>query len=88
MDVMFDSDSIVVISLAVTYLTLKSGSKPRYWQNAANVPFWHRWDVSFRQFCSNKQSHGIGHRTTVKGRRAKIIVRGTSTGHGKYAVMV
>ncbi len=27
MDVMFDSDGIVVTSLAVTYLTLKSGSK-------------------------------------------------------------
>ncbi len=27
MDVMFDSDDIVVTSLAVTYLTLKSGSK-------------------------------------------------------------
>ncbi len=26
MDVIFDSDSIVVTSLAVTYLTLKSGS--------------------------------------------------------------
>ncbi len=46
MDVMFDSDSIVVTSLAVTFLTLKSGSKvtalqthPRYWQNAANVCF-------------------------------------------------
>ncbi len=60
----------------------------RYWQNAANVPFCHWCDVSFRQFCGNKQSHGKGQHTKVKGQRAKIIVWGTRTGHGKYAVMV
>ncbi len=60
----------------------------RYWQNAANVTFWHWWDVSFRQLCGNKQSQGKGHRAKVKGQRAKIIVQGTRTGHVKYAVMV
>ncbi len=51
MDVILDSDGIVLSSLAVTCLTLKSGSWSTkatalvtcliYWQNAANIPFWH-----------------------------------------------
>ncbi len=33
-------------------------------------------------------SQDKGHHAKVKGRRAKIIMRGTSTEHGEYAVMV
>ncbi len=47
-------------------------------------------DVMFGSgnFCGNKQSQGQGRHAKFKSQRAKIIVWGTSTGHGKYAVMV
>ncbi len=89
MDVMFDSDSIVVTSLAVTYLTLKNGSKVHCPSNSSKIlAKCSKYTVLALMGCGNKQSQGKGHHATVKGRRAKITVQGTSTRHGKYAVMV
>ncbi len=79
MDVMFDSDGIVVTSLAVTYLTLKSGSKVHQGHCPSNsseiLAKCSKCTVLVLMFGSvNMQGQGQGHGGKVKGQRAKIIV--------------
>ncbi len=77
MDVMFDLDSIVDLDSSIEILAKCSKCIV-----LALMGFF------VQAILHNTKSEGKGHCTKVKGRRAKIIVWGTSTGHGKYAVMV
>ncbi len=79
-DMMFDSDSIVVTSLAVTYLNLRSGSKVQQVHCPSNSSEMPKWYILVLMWCLVQ---GQGHHAKVKGQRAKIIVWGTCTGNGK-----
>ncbi len=77
MDVMFDSESLVVISLAVTYLIQGHSLPFKLIQDIGKMQQMYRFGIDV-MFHSGKfevtSSQGQGHHAKVKGWRAKIIV--------------